>query len=198
MLLSCKPAWTAPAMLHFYSWMKADSIHHDYMCLVTVHSRNFTVWRRKWIPCGSGRGAGIVSLGKVSRGESHPSSWMLPVRGFSNSLLQLSSGEKFWRKRLTQLWQLKAPSDCITFTLSLHGGKMQSCWRCLTTLRLHWIKSIWGAKGHILATVSVTYTCHNLKQLIGPQPVFSSDIPSTSPVFYTLQNVWSSFASAFF
>lgn len=27
-------------MLHFYSWMEVDSLHHDYMCLVTVYSQN--------------------------------------------------------------------------------------------------------------------------------------------------------------
>jgi len=115
-------------MLHFYSWMRSDSPHHHYMCLVTVHSRNFTVWRHKSIPCGVSRGAEIRSLGKVSRGESHPHSWTLPMKGFSNNLLQVSSGEKFWRKGFTQLWHFNTPSDSVTSTLSLHGGKMQSCW----------------------------------------------------------------------
>lgn len=73
----------ARVMLRFYSWMKIASLHHDYMCLVTVHRRNFTVWWCKWIPCGSSRGVETLRLGKVSRGESHPD-WTLPVRGFSS------------------------------------------------------------------------------------------------------------------
>lgn len=116
----------ARVMLRFYSWMKVASLHHDYMCLVTVHGRNFTVWWCKWIPCGSSRGVETLSLGKVSQGESHPG-WTLPMRGFSNSLLQFSSGEKFWSKRLAQLWQLDASFNCVASTLSLHGGKTQSC-----------------------------------------------------------------------
>ena len=139
--------------------MKVASLHHDYMCLVTAHRRNFTVWWCKWMPCGSSRGVEILSLGKVSRGESHPG-WTLPVRGFSNKLLQLSSGEKFWRKRLAQLWQLNASSDCVTeFTWWKKAVMLKS-------VTLHWLhrnNSIWEAKGCVPATVSLTFTCRNQK-----------------------------------
>lgn len=136
---------TACVMLRFYSWMKVASLHHDYMCLVTVHSRNFTVWWCKWIPCGSSRGVEILSLGKVSRGESHPG-WTLPVRGFSNNLLQLSSGENSEENGLHNCSSLMPRS---TVLLQCSVNMVEKCChvKVVTPLWLHKNKGIWGGQG---------------------------------------------------
>ena len=110
-------------MLRFSSWMKVASLHHDYMCLVTVHSRNFAVWWCRWIPCGLSRGVEIV-WGKSVDGKvilTGRCQWGGFPTASSSSLVGKNSEEKSL--------QLDASLSCVTSMLSLHGGKMQSCSR---------------------------------------------------------------------
>lgn len=139
----------ARVMLRIYSWMKVASFHRDYICLVTVHSWNFTVWWCKWIPCGSRKGVEKLSMGKVSGGESHPG-LRLPIRGFSNCLLQFF--KNFEENSLHNYGSLTPPST-VTST-EFTSWKKVVMLKSVTPLWLHRNKCIWESKGYILATVS--------------------------------------------
>lgn len=186
-------------VVFFYPSMKDDSLHHDYMCLVTVHSWNLTVWWRKSFPCGSSRGVEILGLRKVSWGESHPG-WTLPVRGFSSNLLQLSSGgKKFWGKRLAQRRELNASFSWCHFHADFTQWKNLVMLKSVTALCPHRNKNTREARGHILLRVFVDL---HMSQLKASKRHMVSFFPSNSFhkawVFYCMRHIWSSFVTASF
>lgn len=177
--------WWHVQRCFFYPSMKDDSHNHDYMCLVTVHSWNLTVWWRKSFPCGSSRGVEILGLRKVSWGESHPG-WTLPVRGFSSNLLQLSSGgKKFWGKRLAQRWQLNASFSWCHFHADFTQWKNLVMLKSVTALCPHRNKNTREARGHILLRVFVDLHMSQSKSSKRYMVRFSHQIPSTRPESFT-------------
>lgn len=149
----------ARVKLHFcFSWMKAASLHHVYTSLGP--QLKFQCWC-KWFTCGLSRGVQTLDTEKFN-GEkiilANTCQWGGFPKASSSSLLGKNSEEKFWGRLLVHLLQLNASLSCVTeFTWWKNAVMLKSG----TPLWLQWNKSIFEAKGCVLATVSLTFTCCN-------------------------------------
>lgn len=138
-----------------------------------------------------------TKFGESQSRENHPGWWNLPMRGFSNSLLQLFTREKVWRKPLVQLLQFHASLSCVTeFTWWKKAVMLKS----VTPLWLQQNKSIWEFKGDILATVLLIFTCRDQKQLLIGCAIssFLSNSFHKSCFLDHIQHIWSSCPTASF
>ena len=169
------------------------------MCLVIVQSRNFTVWRHKWIPCGVSRGVEMLRLREAqSRGKVTPTG-LCRWGGFPATtsppphpptLLSVEGGGKSSQPS-TAMW---------TYFSLLHGGKTESCHtvRCEHSVGHSATMPRWGSGAVPFGKLfAVTAPCpdavwsHCLKcRFIFNQPILYFIFSLFLVIF--VQHVWSS------
>lgn len=151
---------TTHVMLCFFEFflyfpMKDGSLHRDYMCLVTVHSWNWCLMMQMISMWLEQRCRNTQFEESQLRGKS---SWLDTA---SEGVFQQTppvGGKKSRGERLAQRWQLNASFSWCYF----HTEWKNSVTLTIVTLRCrHRNTKTWEGKGHILLTVSPTFTCRS-------------------------------------
>lgn len=142
--------------LHFYLWMKNDSPSTELHVLDHMELRVSLSEGVNEFHVARAEVQKSSVWGNVSRGESHPSGWMLPTRGFSNNLLLVSGGETFGENDLHNYRASMPPLTELYFHAEFTWWKNTVMLQRLTPVCFFWNRS--ERPKVILAIVSGIYT----------------------------------------